>query len=377
MRTFDVIVVGLGAMGSAIAFQLATRGFKVLGLEKFVLNHANGSSHGGSRIIRTAVFPQPYQVPLVQRAFELWSKIQAESGRNLMQLTGALLFGLPESPLITGCLASSRNYSLPYEILSSEEVAGRFPMFLPDKNELAFCEKKAGILFPEECIRAQVSLAEKRGAVFNFSEPVMSWNVNNSHVEVKTKKETYKANYAVFSPGAWLTTLMPELRLPLQIERQTVFWFNPQTNPVSFSPDMMPVFDWQTKERFYYGIPNVGNGVKVAIHHDGEFTSPDQIRREISEEDERPVRQFLKRHIPLLDGTPVSSTTCMYTNTPDDNFIIDFHPSYRNIVIVSACCGHGFKFSSAIGEVVQQMVQHGKTDLDISLFDISRFDVTI
>jgi len=374
MRSFDVIVVGLGAMGSAVAYQLATHGFKVLGLEKFTLNHTNGSSHGGTRIIRTAVFPQPTHVPLVQRAFELWSKIQAEYESELMQVNGALLFGLPESPLITGCLTSSRKYNLPYEILDSRKVANRFPMFQPDENEVAFHEERAGMLFPETCIRAQVTLAEKHGAVLHFNEPVTRWNADDSCVEVRSANETYEADYIVFSPGAWLTTLVPELGLPLQVERQTVFWFRPPANQPDYSSDKMPVFDWQTNEQFYYGTPNVGSGVKVAIHHDGEVTLPDKIRRTITEEDKRPVRQFLKRHIPTLDGAPVASATCMYTNTPDDNFVIDSHPSHRNVIIVSACCGHGFKFSSAIGEVVQQMVQSGKSDLDLSLFDIRRFE---
>jgi len=374
MRNFEVIVLGLGAMGSAIAYHLAAHGSNVLGLEKFSLNHTNGSSHGGTRIIRTAVFPQTSHVPLVQRAFELWSKLQAESGRDLMKLTGALLFGLPESPLITGCKASSREHQLPYHILSRQEVGNRFPIFQPDDNEVAFHEKNAGVLFPEECIQAHASLAEENGATLRFNEPVTRWEVRNGRVEVRTDTETYLADYAVFSPGAWLPSVVPELELPLQIERQTVFWFTPQQDQEQFTPNEMPAFDWQLKDgRFYYGTPNFGSGVKVALHHGGELTTPDKIRRQVTEDDETPVKQFLRQHISSLDSPPVSSATCMYTNTPDDNFIIDFHPSHSNIVLVSACSGHGFKFSSAIGEVVQQMVQRGDTDLDISQFKADRF----
>jgi len=376
MKTFDVIVVGLGAMGTAVTYALASHGFKVLGLERFVLNHTNGSSHGGSRIIRTAVFPQPFQVPLVQRAFALWSKIENESERKLLKTTGALLFGLPDSPLITGCLDSSRRYGLPYDIFTGTEVTSRFPVFQLDQGELAFYEKQAGILFPEECIRAEASLAVSHGALLQFNEPVARWNADGSRVEVRTSKATYEAKSVVIATGAWLGTMVPELRLPLQVERQIAFWFAPQKNHGLFASNMMPVFDWQTKDHFYYGVPDIGSGVKVAIHHDGEATSPDQIRREVTEEDQRPVREFLKRHIPSLDDIPVSSGTCMYTNTPDDDFIIDSHPHYPNVVIVSACSGHGFKFSIAIGEVVQQMIQCGKAEIDTSTFKIRRFDAT-
>jgi len=378
MQDFDAIVIGLGAMGSATVYQLASHGIKVLGLEKFSLNHINGSSHGKTRIIRTSYFHNSFYVPLVKRAFELWSNTQAESGRNLIKMTGALLYGLPDSTLITGGVTSSKKYNLPYEILDSRTAATRFPAFKADDEEVAFYEEGAGILFPEECIQAHTILAEKSGAKLHFNEPVTRWDIQNGRAEVRTVNETYTANCLVLSPGAWLTALVPELRLPLQTERQTVFWFEPQRNKEIFSPSRMPVYVWQMKgeKYYYYGVPDVGDGVKAAKDHDGELTSPDQVRREVTREDEVPVRQFLKRHIPSVDGSPDSSTTCLYTNTPDGHFIIDFHPNHRNVIIVSACSGHGFKFSSVIGEVVREMVEDGESKLDISLFKVNRFKNT-
>jgi sarcosine oxidase len=375
MRNFDSIVIGLGAMGTAIAYQLSSHGNKVLGLERFWLNHTNGSSHGKTRIIRTAYFHNPYYVPFTKRAFELWGQVQSESGRDLIKMTGALLFGLPDSALITGGIISSKKHNIPYEILDSHEAASRFPMFQTDDDEVAFYEEGAGILFPEECIRAHATLADKSGAELHFNEPVAGWKAEDGRVEIRTGNETYTANNVIFSPGAWLTNLVPELKLPLQTERQIVFWFEPKTNQGLFTPDRMPVYVWQMKNEryYYYGVPNVGDGVKAAKDHDGELTSPDQVRREVTKEDEAPVRQFVKRHIPSVDDSPASSTTCLFTNTPDGHFIIDFHPNHRNVVIVSPCSGHGFKFSSVIGEVVQQMVNDGKSKLDISLFKISRF----
>jgi len=378
MQDFDVIVIGVGGMGSATVYQLATHGFKVLGLEKFSLNHTNGSSHGKTRIIRTSYFHNPFYVPLAKRAFQVWSNVQAESGRDLIKMTGALLYGLPDSTLITGGVTSSEKHNLPYEILDSQTAATRFPAFQAEDDEVAFYEEGAGILFPEECIQAHATLAEKSGAKLHFNESVIRWDIREGRAEVRTINETYTANHLILTPGPWLTTLVPELRLPLQTERQTVFWFKPRKNQEIFTPSRMPVYVWQMKgEKYYfYGVPDVGGGVKAAKDHDGEFTSPDQVRREVTKEDEEPVRQFLRRHIPSLDGPPNSSSTCMYTNTPDGHFIIDFHPDHRNVIVVSACSGHGFKFSSVIGEIVREMVHDGESKLDISLFNINRFKST-
>jgi sarcosine oxidase len=193
-------------------------------------------------------------------------------------------------------------------------------------------------------------------------------------VEIRTAKETYTANSVVFSAGAWLPQLVPDLNLPLQCERQILFWFKPYEQTNLFTTDKMPVFLWQMKnKRFFYGIPDVGDGVKVARHHGGEFTSPDRVRREITQLDEAPVREFLKRHIPSINAPPALSATCLYTHTSDEHFIIDFHPSHRNILILSPCSGHGFKFSSAIGEIAQQLLQENKSNLEIDLFKIDRF----
>jgi len=379
MPDFDAIVIGLGGMGSATTYQLATHGFKVLGLEKFSLNHTKGSSHGNTRIIRTSYFHNPFYVPLAKRAFQVWSDVQAESGKNLIKMTGALLYGLPDSTLITGGVTSSKKHNLPYEILDSRTAKTRFPAFQPEDDEVAFYENGAGILFPEECIEAQVTLAEKSGAKLHFNEPVNRWSVRDGRAEVKTTNQTYTATHLILTPGAWLTDIVPELQLPLQPERQTVFWFRPLKNKGSFIPSKMPVYVWQMKgeKNYFYGVPDVGDGVKAAKDHGGEFTSPDQVRRDVTREDEEPVRRFLRQHIPLLDGPPSASTTCLYTNTPDGHFIIDFHPAHHNVIVVSACSGHGFKFSSVIGEVVREMVCDGRSELDISLFNISRFKNSI
>ena len=375
MTQFDAIVVGLGAMGSAISYQLATHGFKVLGLEQFSLNHTNGSSHGKTRIIRTAYFEHPSYVPLVQRAFELWFQLQSESGEHLIDMTGGLMFGLPGSVLVSGAIVAAKQNNLTFETLTSNQVRNRFPMFEPHEDEVAVYEKRAGMLFPETCIQTHAKLAEKFGAILHYDEPVTRWKAGGEVVTINTTKGNYTANFVIFASGSWTTELVPDARLPLQCERQTVFWFEPKRSRQLFKPGRMPVFMWQTKDsRYFYGLPDIGDGVKVARHHGGDLTSPQQVRRIVTEQDEAAVRHFLTEHLPMASGIRRSSTTCLYTNTPDSHFIIDFHPLHGNVVIASPCSGHGFKFSSAIGELVREMVETGRTNLDISLFAINRFN---
>ena len=374
MRNFDTIVVGLGAMGSATAYQLASHGAKVLGLEQYSLNHTNGSSHGKTRIIRTAYYEHPSYVPLVRRALELWQQLQHNAGIELLRMTGGAMFGLPGCELVSGAISSAKQHNIPHEVLTGSEAQDRFPIFQPAGEEVAVYEKNAGVLLPEECVKAQARLAEKFGAQLHYNEPVTGWNSKGNGVEVRATKETYTANSLVFSAGAWLPQLIPDLKLPLQCERQVFFWFKPHEHGTLFMVDKMPIFMWQMKDkRFFYGIPDMGDGVKAARHHGGEITSPDRVRREITQLDEAPVREFLKQHIPSLNNPPASSATCLYTNTNDEHFIIDFHPSHRNVLILSPCSGHGFKFSTAIGEVAQQLLQENKSKLNIDLFKIDRF----
>ena len=374
MKHFDAIVVGSGAMGSAVTYHLANRGLRTLNLEKFHLNHVNGSSHGKSRIIRTAYHEHSNYVPLVKRAFELWYELQDQSGNDLIRITGGLMFGTPDSELVSGALRSASEHSVQHKLLEAHEITEQFQVFRPSDEEVAILEPNAGILFPERCIKAHTALARNAGAEFHFNEPVLKWQADRDTIVARTQKETYVADSMIFAAGSWVAELLPDLNLPLQCERQTVFWFKPLQDAELLSAARMPVFIWQQRGgNYYYGVPDMGEGVKAAEHHAGEFASPDSIRREITQEDELPVRGFLKRHIPLAGGEIVSSTTCLYTNSPDGHFLIDFHPNYRNVIIVSACSGHGFKFATVIGELVSDMLLERKTKYDISLFSLSRF----
>jgi sarcosine oxidase len=360
-------------MGSAVTYHLAKKGLRVLGLEKYSMNHDYGSSHGRTRIIRTAYFEHPSYVPLVQRASELWFALQAEAEMNLIKMTGGLMLGKPASRLVSGTLRSVKEHDLQHEVLEPKEIVDRFPAFHPHEGEIGVYEKNAGILYPEECIKAHDTLAEKYGAELHFNEPIIQWNVQAGVVRVRTAKGTYTGNSAVIATGSWMPQVVPELNPLLQCERQILFWFRPVKDQDFFMPERMPVFIWATGDLgYFYGFPDLGDGVKVARHHGGELTSPEKVRRQVTVEDETPVREFLSHHIPSANGLLLSSATCLYTNTPDEHFIISHHPKHRNVIILSPCSGHGFKFASAIGEIATQMIKDGRAKLDISMFNLTR-----
>jgi sarcosine oxidase len=374
LKIFDVIVVGCGAMGSSLAYHLSQRGIRTLVLERFRLNHPNGSSHGKSRIIRTAYAEHPAYVPLVQRAFKLWRELEKRSGDELLVMTGGLMIGSPDSSLIAGVERSAREHDLPHERLGPEEVRERFPIFRLADVEVAVYEKNAGKLFPEKCIATNKRLAEENGADFHFEEPLASWDSDGSTVEVRTAKGAYGASKIALTSGPWVSSLVRDLKLPLKTERQVMFWFAPKEHQELFSVKKMPIFIWGLPDTHdFYGLPDGGDGVKVAQSHGGIVSEPDRVDRRVSPRDELPVRDFIRSHIPAADGRVISSATCVYTNSPDGHFIIDFHPTRKNVMVVSPCSGHGFKFSSVIGEVVTDLLTEGRAEFDLSLFRLSRF----
>lgn len=260
MRHLDVVVVGCGAMGSSIAYQLASRGLKTAVLERFELNHTNGSSHGETRIIRTAYSEDPCYVPLARSAFECWKELKRRSGGNIIRLTGGLMVGPPEGTLLSGAIKSAREYGLQYELLSSKEAAERFGVFSFGGGLSVMYEKDAGILFPEEIVAAHVSLARDLGAEFRFSEPLTKWRLLEEGLELETEKDSYTADKAVFASGPWTSSLLGGV-VPLSCERQVPFWFG-AADAAGHGADRMPIFIVQERDgRFFYGIPDVGHGV--------------------------------------------------------------------------------------------------------------------
>lgn len=371
-QTFDVIVVGLGGAGSAAAYHLARRGLRVLGLEQFAPLHDRGSSHGHTRVIRQAYFEHPDYVPLLLRAYELWAELERERGVDLMLTCGGLMIGRPDSDVVAGSTRSAQLHALPHEVLSPGEVRSRFPAFHLGSDEVALYEPRAGILFPEDCVRAHLDAASAYGAELRFEEPATGWEADGGGVTVRTGQGTYEAGALVITAGAWTERLLADLALPLEVERQVGFWFEPRS-PEMFTPERFPVFIWQIPAGTFYGIPSLrGRGVKVARHHGGEPTDPDDVAPSDPSEAEW-VRQQIADRLPEAGGGLQAITTCLYTNTPDEHFVIDRHPRHPNVVFASACSGHGFKFTCVTGQALADLAADGRTDLPISFLALPRF----
>ncbi len=361
-------------MGSAAAYALARRGRRVIGFDRFRPPHASGSSHGESRIIREAYFEQPFYVPLVRRAYARWREIEQESGMRLLLACGGLSIGPPDSALVSGARASARMHHVPCEELSATELHRRFSAWRVPEEMVGLWEPGAGVLFAERCIDAFLSLAIAQGATLAFEEPVLSWRATADGVEVRTARDVYHARRLLLTAGGWARELTGECDLPLTVERNAVHWFAPARLPETLRPDRFPLFLLESAPgRVAYGIPDLGGGVKAAWHHQGELTSADTVRRTIDAAEIEDVRDILERFLPDANGPWIRSTVCTYTNTPDHDFIIDVHPRHEQVLIASPCSGHGFKFSSAIGEILADLAIDGRSDVDLTPFRLTRF----
>lgn len=375
---FDAIVLGLGAMGSAAAYHLARRGRRVLGLEQFTAAHDRGSSHGRSRIIREAYFEHPDYVPLIQRAYELWEVLQREGGSRLFLPTGGIMIGPEDGILVRGALASARTHALPHDLLEGREIHRRYPAFTVEDGTVAVWEPRAGVLFPEPCVLAHLRGATRSGAALHMEERVLTWQARDGHVEVRTDRATYTGDHLVVTAGPWAGTALADLGLPLAVERNVMYWFQPP-DPTPFLPDRLPVYIYEyQRDAFIYGFPQLRrDGVKVAHHHSGELCTPETIRREVAPEEVARMRGILARTLPRLGGDLLATATCMYTNTPDGHFIIDRHPHHPEVTIACGFSGHGFKFASVVGEVLAELADDGHTRHPIALFRLGRFAATV
>jgi len=374
---FDVIVIGLGGMGSAAACHLAARGKRVLGLEQFGVAHDRGSSHGESRVIRQAYFEDEAYVPLLLRAYELWEQLERDSGMELLTITGGLMIGSPESSVVRGSLDSARMHGLAHEMLDAKELRRRYPPLRPQPGVVALFETMAGVLHPEQCIRAHLKRAETMGATLHFAEEVVTWRASAGGVSVTTTRATYEADRLILAAGPWMPQLLADLGLPLTIERNVLYWFDPIGGIEPFRADRFPIYIWEIETgAHFYGFPAVETGpggVKAAFFYRGAQCTPDTIDRQVSDHEVAAIRDVLRDRIPALNAPLLATATCMYTTTPDHNFIVGLHPGHDNVVIASPCSGHGYKFASVIGEILADLATGGATRLEIGMFDARRF----
>lgn len=375
METYDVIVVGVGAMGSAACAHLAARGAKVLGLEQFDIPHGLGSSSGFSRMIRLAYYEHPDYVPLLRRAYELWDVLEAESGQKLLYLTGGLYMGPRDGGLVHGSLESARLHQLQHELLDAPEIVKRFPQFRLPQEWVAVHEPMAGFLLPEKVIAAYAELALRRGAELHGREGVLDWRADAAGVFVRTAAGEYHANHLVFCGGAWSGKLLQDLGVGLLVTRQSLGWVWPR-QPDDFALGKLPVFAIDNPDgSLHYGFPMMPEnpGFKFAHHTPGIPTDPDHVVRDVLLADEASFRPALRRFLPTADGPVLSMRTCLYTNSPDHHFIIDRHPAHPRVAIACGFSGHGFKFASVVGEVLADLALEGKTRLPVGFMGMGRF----
>lgn len=371
MLSYDAIVVGLGAMGSAALDHLAGRGLRVLGLDRWAPPHDRGSTHGETRMTRQAYYEDPAYVPLLARAYTLWEELQADAAAPLLRLTGGLMIGRPGAQVVEGSLRSARAHGLPHEMLDAAELCRRFPALRAAGGEVALFEPRAGVLFPERCVEAMLARAGRRGAEIRCGERVVGWRATSGRVEVETAGERYAAGRLVLAAGAWTPELL-RLPLPLAVERQVMWWFEPGEGTAD-----LPVFFWERQlGRPLCYFPAIGGlGCKVMFHHGGAICTPETIDRDVEPAEEAEIRAALAACVPGLDGGRTDVRTCMYTNTPDRHFVLGLHPLHPEVVIAAGFSGHGFKFAPVVGEVLADLICAGRTRHPVGLFDPGRFAV--
>ena len=371
---YDVIVIGVGGMGSATVYQLAKRGARVLGLERFDVPHDRGSSHGVNRIIRLAYYEDPSYVPLLRRAYELWRELEQDTDEQILFVTGSVDAGPEDNEVFRGSYESCLEHGIPHEVLNHGELRERFPGYRLPKGHYALYQEEGGFLLSERCIVNHVMFAQSLGAEVRARERVLDWRAADNHVTVRTDRGSYEAGALVVTAGAWASTLVPGLGENARAERQVLGWFQPRALEL-FSPQRFPVFNLMVDEGRYYGFPAYGTpGFKIGrYHHLNEQVDPDAVDREVRAADEDILRACVSRYFPEANGPTMALKTCLFTNSPDEHFIIGTHPEHYNVSFAAGFSGHGYKFCSVVGETLAELATLGETRHPVKLFDPARY----
>lgn len=383
-RTFDCIVLGVGGFGSGALHHLARRGLSCLGIERFDVAHQRGSSHGETRIIRKAYFEHPDYVPLLFRAYDLWAELEQESKRRLYHQCGLFLAGPPDGEAVAGAKQSARLYGVKLDELSPRDAERRFPGFHFAAEFGVVYEPEAGYLEVENCVRTHIERAVARGAELHTSETVVSWSAAANGIRVTTDRDTYEAAKLIVTAGAWSSQMLRALHIPLQVVRKPQFWFDVKSRDYDESGGASAwLFEIPNKTHgqpsvglggVFYGFPSVnGQTIKAAEHTRGDpVDDPLHLDRACHPEDYRALANFLQQHVVGVRSEPARHSVCMYTHTPDRHFIIDRHPEHPQVVIGAGFSGHGFKFTSVLGQALADLAIDGRTDLPIGFLSLKR-----
>lgn len=373
MSSYDVIVLGVGGFGSSACYHAARRGASVLGLEQFTPAHDRGSSHGETRIIRQAYFEHADYVPLLIRAYELWDDLERQTGRKLFYRVGLMISGRPDGAAVRGTRLAAIQHNLPLESVTAGDAERRFPAFrIPDDHDVVF-EANAGYLKVEDCTNAHIDLAERYGADLRFQTPVTSWESDGRTITVRTDREEFTGKQLVLAAGAWSSRCLGGLNVPLTVIRKYIAWFPVRPEHRALI-QQSPTFFYELGPRQFYGFPSIdGMALKMAEHTGGDpVDDPSSIDRGQSPADVAPLSNFLRHAIPGVDPTPARHSVCMYTRTPDLHFVVDRHPRFENVVIACGFSGHGYKFTSVLGEVLADLALEGRTSAPIDFLSVNR-----
>lgn len=384
MAESEFVVLGLGAMGSAAAFQLAKRGCNVLAIDQFSPPHIYGSSHGETRITRCAIGEAPHYSPLALRSHEIWRDIEAESGASLLTITGGLVLSSPSrtarlhvDDFFANTLAAARRFCIAHEILDAAEIRRRFPQFRVRDGEQAYFESGAGFLRPEACIAAQLDLARRFGAEIRTGERVLGLDPLADGVLVHTERDSIRTRKLILCAGPWLPQLIgPRYGAPFRVLRQVLFWFGVE-DVRAYGAENCPVYIWELQgpDQAIYGFPAIdgpSGGIKIATQQYESATTPDAVERNVSQAEMSAMHRLIAPFFTGLTGQCIKAVTCLYTQTPDSGFVISPHPDSDRVIIASPCSGHGFKHSAAIGELLADIATGMAPRIDLSPFSLSR-----
>jgi sarcosine oxidase len=373
MPTYDVIVLGAGGVGSAAMYQLARRGAKVVGIDQFPAGHDRGSSHGQTRVIRQAYFEHPDYVPLLLRGYELWRELEQAAGVDLLHQIGLLQVGPPAGMVVAGVLEAARLHGLKVESLTADEISHRFPGFGAPDGSVGVFEPAAGYLKVEQCVLAHLAAAKRHGADLRLGVTAQSWQPDGDGIRVATDQGDFSAAKLIIAAGPWAPRLLADLGISLQVRRKHLYWF-PTADADYYESNGCPTYLYELPHGVYYGFPQVDElGIKVAEHTGGEvIADPANDPRSLDPADLARVEAFLAQYLPGV-GRPIERrSVCFYTMSPDEHFLVDRHCHHRNVLFAAGLSGHGFKFTSVLGEALAHLAIDGATSLPLDFLSLGR-----
>jgi sarcosine oxidase len=375
MERYDVIVLGIGGVGSAALYYLARRGARVLGIDRFVPPHDRGSSHGQTRVIRQAYFEHSDYVPLLKESYKLWHELESQTGTKLLYQIGLVEIGPADGTVVPGVLRAAHEHGLEVESLTTEQIEHRWPGLRAGKNHVGVFEPTAGYLRVEDCVQSHIDAAVAAAANLITNCEVLGWSADDSEVRVHTVDGDVTANRLVIAAGAWSRGILKDFSVSLEVRRKSLFWFAADAAEYQ-CPGNMPVYLYELPDGIFYGFPMIDPlGVKVAEHSGGRIViDPLSVDRDIDLDEQRRLEEFRSAHLPGVFRQVTQHTVCLYTMSPDEHFIVDRHPALPNVVFAAGLSGHGFKFTPVLGRALADLALDGGTHLPIGFLSLGRFD---